>query len=84
MVRWQPPPADAQNGEITGYKIRYRKGTRKSEAAEITSGSQLYQLIDGKLNNTSNNSNNTFSNFFHVSFSVNTLYYIYTDRLIDR
>uniref|UniRef100_A0A8C2FLB1 Neogenin 1a n=1 Tax=Cyprinus carpio TaxID=7962 RepID=A0A8C2FLB1_CYPCA len=31
MVRWQPPPADAQNGEITGYKIRYRKGTRKSE-----------------------------------------------------
>uniref|UniRef100_A0A8C1LFT5 Neogenin 1a n=1 Tax=Cyprinus carpio TaxID=7962 RepID=A0A8C1LFT5_CYPCA len=32
MVRWQPPPADAQNGEITGYKIRYRKGTRKSEA----------------------------------------------------
>uniref|UniRef100_A0A671QU19 Neogenin-like n=1 Tax=Sinocyclocheilus anshuiensis TaxID=1608454 RepID=A0A671QU19_9TELE len=47
MVRWQPPPADAQNGEITGYKIRYRKGTKKSEAAEITSGSQLYQLIDG-------------------------------------
>uniref|UniRef100_A0A671R3Q8 Neogenin-like n=1 Tax=Sinocyclocheilus anshuiensis TaxID=1608454 RepID=A0A671R3Q8_9TELE len=47
MVRWQPPPADAQNGEIIGYKIRYRKGTRKSEAAEITSGSQLYQLIDG-------------------------------------
>uniref|UniRef100_A0A673ND50 Neogenin 1a n=1 Tax=Sinocyclocheilus rhinocerous TaxID=307959 RepID=A0A673ND50_9TELE len=32
MVRWQPPPADAQNGEIIGYKIRYRKGTRKSEA----------------------------------------------------
>ncbi|NP_775325.2 neogenin 1a isoform 1 precursor [Danio rerio] len=47
MIRWQPPPADAQNGEITGYKIRYRKGTRKSEVAEITSGSQLYQLIDG-------------------------------------
>ncbi|XP_051503856.1 neogenin-like isoform X11 [Myxocyprinus asiaticus] len=47
MVRWQPPPADAQNGEISGYKIRYRKGARKSEVAEITSGSQLYQLIDG-------------------------------------
>lgn len=54
MIRWQPPPADAQNGEIIGYKIRYRKGTRKSEVAEITSGSQLYQLIDGKLNNMSN------------------------------
>ncbi|XP_051556039.1 neogenin-like isoform X4 [Myxocyprinus asiaticus] len=47
MVRWQPPPADAQNGEISGYKIRYRKGARKSEVTEITSGSQLYQLIDG-------------------------------------
>uniref|UniRef100_A0A8K9XHA3 Neogenin 1b n=1 Tax=Oncorhynchus mykiss TaxID=8022 RepID=A0A8K9XHA3_ONCMY len=38
MVRWQPPPPGAQNGEITGYKIRYRKGTRKSEAAETTGG----------------------------------------------
>lgn len=48
MVRWNPPAADAQNGDIIGYKIRYRKGGRKSEAAEITSGSQLSQLIDGK------------------------------------
>uniref|UniRef100_A0A668AZ52 Neogenin n=1 Tax=Myripristis murdjan TaxID=586833 RepID=A0A668AZ52_9TELE len=47
MVRWQPPPPGAQNGDITGYKIRYRKGTRKSEAAETTGGTQLYQLIDG-------------------------------------
>ncbi|KAM9422676.1 neogenin 1a isoform 31-T31 [Salvelinus alpinus] len=47
MVRWQPPPPGAQNGEITGYKIRYRKGTRKSEAAETTGGTQLFQLIDG-------------------------------------
>lgn len=60
MIRWQPPPADAQNGEIIGYKIRYRKGTRKSEVAEITSGSQLYQLIDGKLNNTSNSEGQIF------------------------
>ncbi|KAM3877112.1 neogenin 1a [Diretmus argenteus] len=47
MVRWQPPPLGAQNGEITGYKIRYRKGMRKSEAAETTGGTQLYQMIDG-------------------------------------
>ncbi|XP_070985210.1 neogenin 1a isoform X14 [Oncorhynchus clarkii lewisi] len=47
LVRWQPPPPGAQNGEITGYKIRYRKGTRKSEAAETTGGTQLFQLIDG-------------------------------------
>ncbi|KAG7473320.1 hypothetical protein MATL_G00094480 [Megalops atlanticus] len=47
MVRWQPPPPGTHNGEIIGYKIRYRKGVRKSEAAETTGGTQLFQLIDG-------------------------------------
>ncbi|KAG5270541.1 hypothetical protein AALO_G00193850 [Alosa alosa] len=46
MVRWQPPPADDQNGEITAYKIRYRKGARKSEASEIVAGTQLHKLLD--------------------------------------
>ncbi|KAL2088756.1 hypothetical protein ACEWY4_015655 [Coilia grayii] len=46
MVRWQPPPVDDQNGEITAYKIRYRKGARKSEASEIVAGSQLHKLLD--------------------------------------
>ncbi|KAM9461508.1 neogenin 1a isoform 3-T3 [Clarias gariepinus] len=47
MVRWQPPPADAQNGEIVDYKIRYKKGTRKSEPLEMTTVNQLSKLIDG-------------------------------------
>ncbi|XP_062254346.1 neogenin 1a isoform X1 [Platichthys flesus] len=47
MLRWQPPPLSGQNGEITGYKIRYRKGSRRSEAAETTGGTQLSKLIDG-------------------------------------
>ncbi|KAJ8417141.1 hypothetical protein AAFF_G00283680 [Aldrovandia affinis] len=47
MVRWQPPPPGTHNGEIIGYKIRYRKGMRKSEAAEATVGAQLFHLIDG-------------------------------------
>ncbi|KAM6950486.1 neogenin 1a isoform 2-T2 [Lycodopsis pacificus] len=46
MLRWQPPPLNGQNGEITGYKIRYRKGSRRSEAAETTGGTQLFKLID--------------------------------------
>ncbi|KAK7912565.1 hypothetical protein WMY93_012776 [Mugilogobius chulae] len=46
MMRWQPPPAQAQNGDITGYKIRYKKGSRRSETADITAGTQLYKLID--------------------------------------
>ncbi|XP_061671264.1 neogenin 1a isoform X6 [Syngnathoides biaculeatus] len=47
MLRWQPPPSNSQNGEITGYKIRYRKGSRRSETAETTGGTQLSKLIDG-------------------------------------
>ncbi|XP_008335275.1 neogenin 1a isoform X3 [Cynoglossus semilaevis] len=47
MLRWQPPPPNAQNGEITGYKIRYRKGSRRSEAADTTGGRELSKLIDG-------------------------------------
>lgn len=50
MLRWQPPPLSGQNGEITSYKIRYRKGYRRSEAAETTAGTQLVKLIDGKGN----------------------------------
>ncbi|KAK3558804.1 hypothetical protein QTP86_028759, partial [Hemibagrus guttatus] len=46
MVRWQPPPPGTQNGELTGYKIRYRKAGRKGDAAEIVTN-QLFQLIDG-------------------------------------
>uniref|UniRef100_A0AAX7TYT8 Neogenin 1b n=1 Tax=Astatotilapia calliptera TaxID=8154 RepID=A0AAX7TYT8_ASTCA len=46
MLRWQPPPLSGQNGKITGYKIRYRKGSRRSES-ETTEGTQLYKLMDG-------------------------------------
>uniref|UniRef100_A0A8C2HI79 Neogenin 1 n=1 Tax=Cyprinus carpio TaxID=7962 RepID=A0A8C2HI79_CYPCA len=46
MVRWQPPPAGTLNGELTGYRLRYRKGLRRADAAEIST-SQLFQLIEG-------------------------------------
>ncbi|XP_067293294.1 neogenin isoform X3 [Pseudorasbora parva] len=46
MVRWQPPPPGTLNGELTGYKLRYRKGLRRADAIEIST-SQLFQLIDG-------------------------------------
>ncbi|XP_037550385.1 neogenin 1a [Nematolebias whitei] len=47
ILRWQPPPLGGQNGEIISYKIRYRKGSRRSESAVTTAGAQLYKLIDG-------------------------------------
>ncbi|KAM7015476.1 neogenin 1a isoform 15-T15 [Tautogolabrus adspersus] len=47
ILRWQPPPVSGQNGEITGYKIRYRKVSRRSDVTEITGGTQLFKLIEG-------------------------------------
>ncbi|XP_029430309.1 neogenin isoform X4 [Rhinatrema bivittatum] len=47
MVHWQPPPAGTHNGQITGYKIRYRKVSRKSDVTESIGGTQLFQLVDG-------------------------------------
>uniref|UniRef100_A0A672NCX3 Neogenin 1 n=1 Tax=Sinocyclocheilus grahami TaxID=75366 RepID=A0A672NCX3_SINGR len=46
MVRWQPPPPGTLNGELTGYKLRYRKGLRRADTIEIST-TQLFQLIDG-------------------------------------
>ncbi|KAM4747055.1 neogenin isoform 1-T1 [Rhinophrynus dorsalis] len=47
LVQWQPPPLGTQNGQIVGYKLRYRKNTRKSETSEILVDTQLSQLISG-------------------------------------
>ncbi|XP_063170433.1 neogenin isoform X5 [Candoia aspera] len=47
MMHWQPPPTGTHNGQITGYKIRYRKVIRKSDVTEIVVGTQLSQLIEG-------------------------------------
>ncbi|XP_051548688.1 neogenin-like [Myxocyprinus asiaticus] len=46
MIRWQPPPVGTLNGELTVYKLRYRKGLRKADAIEVSTP-QLYHLIDG-------------------------------------
>uniref|UniRef100_A0A7N5KPR5 Neogenin n=1 Tax=Ailuropoda melanoleuca TaxID=9646 RepID=A0A7N5KPR5_AILME len=48
VIHWQPPPPATQNGQITGYKIRYRKASRKSDVTEtLVTGTQLSQLIEG-------------------------------------
>ncbi|XP_039712619.1 neogenin isoform X7 [Pteropus medius] len=48
MIHWQPPPPATQNGQITGYRIRYRKASRKSDVTEtFVNGEQLSQLIEG-------------------------------------
>ncbi|XP_056314883.1 netrin receptor DCC [Danio aesculapii] len=45
-VSWQPPPANAQNGFITGYKIRYRKTGRRGEQ-EAIEPNNLWYLFTG-------------------------------------
>uniref|UniRef100_A0A8C3KV46 Neogenin 1 n=1 Tax=Calidris pygmaea TaxID=425635 RepID=A0A8C3KV46_9CHAR len=47
MLHWQPPPVGTHSGQITGYKIRYRKASRKSDVTESIGGTQLFQLIEG-------------------------------------
>uniref|UniRef100_A0A8C9NVH2 Neogenin n=1 Tax=Serinus canaria TaxID=9135 RepID=A0A8C9NVH2_SERCA len=47
LLQWQPPPAGTQSGQITGYKIRYRRVARKSDVSESVAGTQLSQLIEG-------------------------------------
>ncbi|XP_069899025.1 neogenin isoform X2 [Dipodomys merriami] len=47
-IHWQPPSPATQNGQITGYKIRHRKASRKSDVTEtLVPGTQLSQLIEG-------------------------------------
>ncbi|OWK58878.1 Neogenin [Lonchura striata] len=46
LLQWQPPPAGTHSGQITGYKIRYRKASRKSDVTESVAGTQLSQLIE--------------------------------------
>ncbi|NXE39264.1 NEO1 protein, partial [Ptilorrhoa leucosticta] len=48
LLQWQPPPAGTHSGQITGYKIRYRKVSRKSDVTESVGGTQLSQLIEGE------------------------------------
>ncbi|KFW81127.1 hypothetical protein N305_12671, partial [Manacus vitellinus] len=46
LLQWQPPPTGTHSGQITGYKIRYRKVSRKSDVTESVGGTQLSQLIE--------------------------------------
>lgn len=44
MIRWEPPPVDEQNGQITGYKIRYRKHKKQPETQTTPANARKYEL----------------------------------------
>lgn len=43
-VRWQPPPPEEQNGQITGYKIRYRKQKKHVQVETTPANVRHYEL----------------------------------------
>uniref|UniRef100_A0A8C9VU42 DCC netrin 1 receptor n=1 Tax=Scleropages formosus TaxID=113540 RepID=A0A8C9VU42_SCLFO len=45
-ISWQPPPPNAQNGFITGYKIRHRKTGRRGDQ-ETIEPNNLWYLFTG-------------------------------------
>ena len=49
IVRWQPPPPEAQNGIIVGYKIRYKaQGSRRGDTV-VTDGNRNSYALTGEL-----------------------------------
>ncbi|KAL8622320.1 hypothetical protein ACOMHN_043324 [Nucella lapillus] len=45
IVRWQPPPPEAQNGIILGYKIRYKtEGSRRGDTVPTDGNRNNYAL----------------------------------------
>ncbi|XP_055311866.1 neogenin isoform X2 [Sitodiplosis mosellana] len=44
-VRWQPPPPEEQNGQITGYKIRYRKQKKHVQVETTPANVRHYELL---------------------------------------
>lgn len=43
-MRWQPPPLEQQNGQITGYKIRYRKAKKHVQVETTPANLRHYEL----------------------------------------
>jgi len=48
IVRWEPPPRESQNGVLTGYKLKWRRGGGKGKSHTVTTdGSRrLYAITD--------------------------------------
>lgn len=43
-VRWEPPPEDERNGQITGYKIRYRKHKKPFQVETTNANARHLEL----------------------------------------
>lgn len=52
-IQWSPPPADSQNGDIRGYKVRHRLAGYQSESdwysSDIVDTTHLVYVLDGLI-----------------------------------
>lgn len=44
IIRWEPPPVEQRNGQITGYKIRYRKQKKAIQVETTAANIRYYEL----------------------------------------
>lgn len=81
-VRWEPPPLEAQNGPITGYKIRYRKQKNKNVQVETTPANvRRYEIqnldrmgaYQVKIAAMTVNGTGPFSEWYHIETYENDL-----------
>ena len=67
IVRWEPPPPESQNGIITGYKLRWRKGKGGESEVVTTDGSRRLFAITGLKNGKE----------YQVCFHVKKVVYVF-------
>ncbi|XP_062542700.1 neogenin isoform X1 [Armigeres subalbatus] len=80
-IRWQPPPVEDRNGQITGYKIRYRKN-KKPLQVETTPANIRHWELKGlerlsayqvKIAAMTVNGSGPFSEWHHIETYENDL-----------
>lgn len=45
-IRWEPPPSESRNGQITGYKIRYRKMKKALQVTTTPANIRHFEIIN--------------------------------------
>ncbi|XP_062709331.1 neogenin isoform X2 [Aedes albopictus] len=80
-IRWQPPPVEDRNGQITGYKIRYRKNKKPLQVDTTPANVRHWELkgldrlsaYQVKIAAMTVNGSGPFSEWHHIETYENDL-----------
>lgn len=80
-MRWEPPPVDGQNGQITGYKIKYKKLKKHIQFAATPANVRHFELRElekmssyqVKMAAMTINGTGPFSEWYHIDTYENDL-----------